>query len=64
MLRSSSTSLLAQTDYNMKTYGARAFATSAPVLRNQLPKDVRAIDNLTTFKSKLETNFFNIAFKN
>ena len=38
MLRSSSSSLLARTDYtcNMKTYGARAFAISATELWNQL----------------------------
>ena len=64
MLRSSSTLLLARTDYNMKTYGARTFAISAPELWNQLPDDIKSIDNLTTFKSKLKTYFFNIAFKN
>ena len=53
MLRSSSTLLLARTDYNMKTYGARAFAISAPGLWNQLPDDIKSIDNLTNFKSKL-----------
>ena len=42
----------------MRTYGARAFATSAPDLWNQLPKDIRTIDNLTTFKIKLKTFFF------
>ena len=64
MLRSSSTLLLARSDYNMKTYGARAFAIFAPELWNQLPDDIRSIDNLTTFKSKLKTYFFKIAFKN
>ena len=34
MLQSSSSSLLAQTDYNMRTYGARAFAISATELWN------------------------------
>ena len=63
-LRSSSALLLAQTDYNMTTYGARAFAISAPELWNQLPDDIKSIDNLITFKSKLKTYFFNIAFKN
>ena len=41
MLRSSSTLLLDRTDYNMKTYGDRAFAISAPELWNQLPDDIR-----------------------
>lgn len=41
----------------MKTYGARAFAISAPKLWNQLPADIRTCNNLTTFKSKLNTCF-------
>ena len=49
MLRSSSTLLLAPTDFNMKTFGARAFAISAPGLWNQLPDDIKSIDNFTTF---------------
>ena len=49
MLRSSSTLLLARADYNMKTYGTRAFAISTPELWNQLPDNIRSIDNLTTF---------------
>ena len=35
--RSTSTPNLAYADYNMKTYGAKAFAISAPELWNQLP---------------------------
>ena len=63
VLRSSSTLRLARTDDSMRTNSARAFATSAPDLWNQLPKDITAIDNLPTFKSKLKTFFSNIAFK-
>ena len=40
MLRSSSTLLFARSDYNMKIYGDRAFAISAPELWNQLPDDI------------------------
>ena len=47
----------------MRTYGTRAFATSTPELWNQLPKDIRAIDNLTTFKSKLKTYFLILLLK-
>ena len=47
----------------MNTYGASAFAISTLELWNRLHDDIRSGDNLTTFKSKLET-FFNIAFKN
>ena len=57
MLRSLSSSLLARTDYNMRTYGARAFAISATELWNQLSDDIKSIANLTTFKSKLKTCF-------
>ena len=65
MLRSLSPSLLARTDYNMRTYGARAFAISATELWNQLSDDIKSIANLTTFKSKLKTCFLIIiAFKN
>ena len=40
MLRSSFSSLLARTDYDMGTYGARAFAISTTELWNQLPDDI------------------------
>ena len=63
MLQSPSTLLLAWTDYNMRTYGTRAFATSTPELWNQLPKYIRAIDNLTTFKSKVKTYFLTMLLK-
>ena len=53
ILRSPSTLLLARTDYNMKTYGARAFAISAPGLWNHLPDDIKSIDNFTTFNQSL-----------
>ena len=40
--------------FNMRSYGARAFAISALEFWNQLPNDIKSIDNLTTFKSKLK----------
>ena len=42
----------------MRSYGARAFAISALEFWNQLPNDIKSIDNLTTFKSKLKASFF------
>ena len=48
----------------MKTYGARDFAISASELWNQLADDIRSSDNLTTFKWKLKTYFFNIVLNN
>ena len=61
MLRSSSTLLLARTDYNMKTYGARAFAISAPGLWNHLPDDIKSIDNFTTFNQSLRPIFLSLS---
>ena len=55
--RSSSTLLLARTDYNMKTSGARAFAISAPELWNQLPDDIKSTDNLTILNQSLRPIF-------
>ena len=40
------------------TYGDRAFAIIAPRLWNKLPKKLRAIDSLTTFKKELKTHLF------
>lgn len=48
---------------NVKTYGARDFAISASELWNQLADDIRPSDNLTTFKWKLKTYFFQYRFE-
>ena len=44
--------------------GVRALAISVLDLWNQLRDDIKSIDKLTTFKSKMKTYFLNIAFKN
>jgi len=41
--------------YNLKTYGYRSFAVSAPALWNSLPSNIRNIDCLATFKTELKT---------
>ena len=41
--------------YNLKTYGLRAFLVSAPILWNDLPIDIRLIDDVNKSKSKLKT---------
>ena len=41
--------------YNLKTYGFRAFSVIAPILWNDLPVDIRSIDDVNKFKSKLKT---------
>ena len=44
--------------YNLKTYGLRAFSVIAPILWNDLPIDIRSIDDVNKFKSKLKTFLF------
>ena len=62
-LRSSSDKwILTQQRFNQKTYGSRKFSVAAPTLWNQLPTQIRAIDNINTFKAKLKTYLFKIAY--
>ena len=42
--------------------GFRAFRSAAPRLYNKLPNNIRMIDNLQSFKKKLETYLFNDAY--
>ena len=44
--------------YSLKTYGLRAFSVIAPILWNDLPIDIRSIDDVNKFKSKLKTFLF------
>ena len=48
-LRSSSKKLLSVQKFNLKTYGARAFSISAPILWNQLPNSIRHSATLDLF---------------
>jgi hypothetical protein len=41
-----------------KTYVDKAFSVAAPRLWNALPQDMRSIESLDIFKSKLETVLF------
>ena len=41
-----------------KTTGDRAFAVAAPVLWNALPPNLRAIDNISSFKKQLKMHLF------
>ena len=58
ILRSSHLLLLNPTNFNLKSYGSRAFAVSAPELWNSLPVFIRSCDNSSSFKSKLKTHLF------
>ena len=49
---------LTPVNFNLKSYGSRAFAVSAPKLWNKLLVDIRSCDNLNLFKRKLKTHLF------
>ena len=58
-LRSSKDHLrLEEPNFNMKTYGQRAFSVAAPRLWNKLPFEIRGCFDVNLFKSKLKTFFF------
>ena len=46
----------------LKHYGERAFSYAAPVEWNKLDVEIRSLSNLETFKKKVKTYLFNIAF--
>ena len=43
-------------------YGERSFSYAAPVEWNKLDVEIRSLSNLETFKKKVITYLFNIAF--
>ena len=45
-----------------KTFTDRSFSVAGPRLWNSLPHNIRSIDNLDSFKTKLETHLFREAF--
>ena len=49
---------LSNSSFDLKSYGSRAFAVSAPDLSNSLPDNICSCDNLSTFKSKFKTYLF------
>ena len=58
-LRSSRDHLrLEEPNFNMKTYGQRAFSVATPWLWNKLPFEIRACSDVNIFKSKLKTFLF------
>uniref|UniRef100_A0A3Q3EBG2 Reverse transcriptase domain-containing protein n=1 Tax=Labrus bergylta TaxID=56723 RepID=A0A3Q3EBG2_9LABR len=61
-LRSSSSSHLTVPFARLSTMGGRVFSCSAPQLWNSLPPDIRNIDSLPIFKSRLKTHLFKIAY--
>src|SRR6218665_1173104 len=61
-LRSSGTRLLAEPRYRT-IMGSRAFHFSAPREWNQLPLSLRSTNSLPSFKKRLKTHYFFLAFK-
>ena len=46
----------------LKHYGERSFSYAAPVEWNNLDVEIRSLSNLETFKKKVKTYLFKIAF--
>ena len=63
-LRSSSEKLLKIPRCNLETAGRRSFSYLAPYYWNALPVGLREATSLPSFKSKLKTYLFEIAFSN
>ena len=57
-LHSNNKRLLLVSKYHLKTYGLRAFSVIAPRLWNDLPDEIKTIDSMNTFKTKLKTCLF------
>ena len=57
-LRSSDSVLLSMPAARSKTLGDRAFMVAAPRLWNSLPKELRAITNVNSFKAHIKTYLF------
>ena len=62
VLRSADKLLLCQPSYRLKSYGFRAFSVCAPSLWNKLPKDIKCSPTVVTFKRKLKTYLFRLAY--
>ena len=61
-LRSSNLGLLAVPRPKLKSRGDRAFAVAAPRLWNSLPLSVRSAPSIDSFKSRLKTHLYSLAF--
>ncbi|XP_041848233.1 uncharacterized protein LOC121644403 [Melanotaenia boesemani] len=61
-LHSSGQSLLTVPPSRLLTRGDRAFSVRAPKLWNSLPEELRAANTVSTFKAKLKTYLYRMAF--
>ena len=55
--------LLKVPPFKNKTLGARTFAYAAASLWNSLLLEIRAIDNIDSFKSSLNAHLFKLAYE-
>ncbi len=62
-IRSANTNLLKIPATKLVTCGDRAFQKPAPTLWNDLPTNLRNIDSLASFKTKLKTHLFTKYYK-
>ncbi len=61
-LRSAEKGLLCAPKSRTKTFGERSFICAAPLHYNALPLDIRQAKTLDSFKSRLKTHFFRLAY--
>ena len=61
ILKSSNVLLLKVPRFKTKTSGTRTLAYAATSHCNSLPMEIRAVDNIDSFKSSLKTHFFKLA---
>ncbi len=61
-LRSTNRALLSVPRSRFKTKGDRAFSVNTPRLWNQLPLDCRLAPSITSFRSRLKTYIYFLAF--
>ena len=61
-LRSENTNRLQVPKVRTKSYGHRRFDMAAAILWNDLPSDLRLLDTIDLFKSRLKTHLFKLAY--
>ncbi|KAE8589632.1 hypothetical protein XENTR_v10017669 [Xenopus tropicalis] len=61
-LRSNGSNNLTIPRVQLKTFGSRAFCHAAPTLWNALPNGIKTAPTMDTFKSKLKSHLFSLAF--
>ena len=62
-LRSADLNLLFDPKVNLKCYGERAFVKASPGCWNRLPRDIRFITDVDSFKRAIKTHLFEKSFK-